>query len=71
MAIALVTVWAAIAMSFTTDWPIGFFVGTFSALAYGVGRGWAAWRRWRAAPGGHRDEGRHPLVAEEVPAPTR
>jgi zinc/manganese transport system permease protein len=43
--IALVTVWAAIAISFWTNWPIGFFVGTISALSYGVGRGWAAWRR--------------------------
>jgi zinc/manganese transport system permease protein len=43
--IALVTVWAAIAISFVTDWPIGFFVGAFSAFAYGVGRSWAAWRR--------------------------
>lgn len=39
--IALVTVWAAIAISFQTDWPIGFFVGVGSALAYAVGRGWA------------------------------
>jgi zinc/manganese transport system permease protein len=36
--IALVTVWAAIASSYVTDWPVGFFVGTFSALVYGVGR---------------------------------
>jgi zinc/manganese transport system permease protein len=70
VAIALVTVWAAIAMSFTTDWPIGFFVGTFSAVAYGVGRGWAAWRRSRSAHGGPPHEVPHPNVAEEVPAPT-
>jgi zinc/manganese transport system permease protein len=43
--IALVTVWAAIAISFWTNWPIGFFVGTISAFSYSVGRGWAAWRR--------------------------
>jgi zinc/manganese transport system permease protein len=49
--IALVTVWAAIAISFVTNWPIGFFVGAFSALAYGIGRGWAAWRRSRFAHG--------------------
>jgi zinc/manganese transport system permease protein len=47
--IALVTVWAAIATSFVTDWPIGFFVGAFSAVAYGVGRAWTAWRRTRRA----------------------
>jgi zinc/manganese transport system permease protein len=45
--IALVTVWAAIALSFVTDWPIGFFVGAFSAVWYAIGRGWAFWRRQR------------------------
>ena len=39
--IALATVWAAIASSFESNWPIGFFVGAFSALAYAVGRLWA------------------------------
>lgn len=48
---ALVIVWAAIASSYETDWPIGFFVGAISALAYAVGRGWAAWRRTRRARG--------------------
>ena len=43
--IALVTVWAAIASSYASNWPIGFFVGVFSALAYTIGRLWAAWRR--------------------------
>ena len=47
VAIALATVWAAIAMSYTTNYPVGFFVGTMSALAYALGRGWAAWRRSR------------------------
>jgi zinc/manganese transport system permease protein len=45
--IALATVWAAIAISFVTNWPIGFFVGIFSALSYAIGRIWAAWRRNR------------------------
>jgi zinc/manganese transport system permease protein len=45
--IALVTVWAAIAIAFVSNWPIGFFVGAFSALWYGVGRSYAAWRRRR------------------------
>jgi zinc/manganese transport system permease protein len=43
--IALVTVWTAIALSFQSNWPIGFFVGAISAVAYGAGRLWAAWRR--------------------------
>jgi zinc/manganese transport system permease protein len=44
---ALATVWAAIAISFETNWPIGFFVGVLSAASYGMGRAWAAWRRTR------------------------
>jgi len=47
VAIALATVWAAIAISFVTNWPIGFFVGALSALSFGVGRAWVAWRRTR------------------------
>lgn len=39
--IALVTVWAALALSYWTNWPTGFFVGTLAALCYGVGRGLA------------------------------
>ena len=42
--IALVTVWAAIAASYTWNWPVGFFVGTLAALSYLTGRAWAAWR---------------------------
>lgn len=38
--IALATVWAAIAISFLTNLPIGFFVGTLSAVSYALGRGW-------------------------------
>ena len=48
--IALVTVWVAIAASYTSNWPIGFFVGALGAVSYGTGRGWAAWRRTRAVP---------------------
>jgi zinc/manganese transport system permease protein len=47
VAIALVTVWAAIAASYQTNWPIGFFVGSISAFCYAIGRGWTAWRRTR------------------------
>lgn len=52
VAIALVTVWLAIAISYETNWPIGFMVGTFAALDYGVGRAWAGRRRGvvRAGP---------------------
>jgi zinc/manganese transport system permease protein len=47
VAIALITVWAAIAASYLYNWPVGFFVGALAALSYGVGRSWAAWRRSR------------------------
>ena len=43
-AIAIVTVWASIMLSFASDWPIGFFVGGLSALTYVIGRTWA-WAR--------------------------
>ena len=45
--IALITVWAAIALSYQYNWPVGFFVGVLGALSYGLGRGWAAWQRTR------------------------
>jgi zinc/manganese transport system permease protein len=50
--IALITVWAAIAAAFWWNWPVGFFVGSLGAVCYGVGRGWARWRRGRAVRGG-------------------
>lgn len=42
--IALGTVWSAIAVSYQTNLPIGFVVGTIGAFIYAIGRGWAAWR---------------------------
>jgi zinc/manganese transport system permease protein len=45
VAIALATVWVAIAASYLYNWPVGFFVGVLGALSYGCGRGWAAWQR--------------------------
>jgi len=46
--IAIVAVWTAIAASYASNWPVGFFVGVIGAVCYGAGRGWAAWRRTRA-----------------------
>ncbi len=59
---ALGTVWAAIAVSYLTDLPIGFFVGTLGAVTYATGRGWTAWRRSarRPAPG---TSGKRPAAA--------
>ncbi len=38
--IALVTVWSAIAASYLSNWPVGFFVGAFGMGAYLGGRLW-------------------------------
>ena len=40
--LGLVTVWGAIALSFQTDWPIGFFVGSGAAAWYLVARAGSA-----------------------------
>ena len=48
VAFALISVWAAIAISYKTNYPIGFFVGTISAAQYILGRVWAAVRQRRA-----------------------
>jgi zinc/manganese transport system permease protein len=50
--IALVTVWGAIACSFESNWPVGFFVATFSAAWFGLGRAVAAVHRTRREPPG-------------------
>ena len=42
--LALATVWSAIALSYTTNYPIGFFVGTLGAVLYAAGRAWSALR---------------------------
>jgi zinc/manganese transport system permease protein len=47
--IALITVWSAIAASYLTNYPVGFFVGSASAVAYALGRIWAAWRGSKTA----------------------
>src|SRR5580698_3075673 len=36
--LAVITVWIAIAASFETNWPVGFFVGTGGAVCYAAGR---------------------------------
>jgi zinc/manganese transport system permease protein len=47
VAIAVITVWAAIAGAYLLNWPVGFFVGALGALSYILGRGWARWRGTR------------------------
>ena len=51
VALALVTVWAAIAASYASDYPVGFYVGTMSAATYAVARMWARWKGPMMAPG--------------------
>lgn len=46
---ALITIWAALACSFTTNWPVGFYVGSFSAAWFVIGRLYAALRKTRGA----------------------
>jgi zinc/manganese transport system permease protein len=43
--IALVTVWTGIAISYGTDWPLGFFVGVMGAAFFLFGQGYALVRR--------------------------
>jgi zinc/manganese transport system permease protein len=47
IAIALIVAWAAIALSYQTDWPVGFYVGVMSAAGYTAGRLWTYARRHR------------------------
>ena len=47
VAIALVTIWMALACAYESNWPVGFYVSVFSAAWYGIGRGYAAWHARR------------------------
>jgi len=49
VAISLVTIWGAIALSYVTDWPVGSFVGVGGAIAYGIGRFRVRFRRMCSA----------------------
>jgi zinc/manganese transport system permease protein len=44
VAFALIAVWTAIALSYETNYPVGFFVGSISAASYALGRAWSALR---------------------------
>jgi zinc/manganese transport system permease protein len=51
VAIATVVAWTAIALSYQTNWPVGFYVGAISAATYAAGRLWTYVRtRRRPAP---------------------
>jgi zinc/manganese transport system permease protein len=46
VALALATVWTAIAASYQTNWPIGFFVGTIASAWYLLACGWSMAVKW-------------------------
>ena len=50
--LSLVTVWTAIAVSYLTTLPIGFFVGALGAAFYLAGRAHAGWSRKRVGASG-------------------
>jgi zinc/manganese transport system permease protein len=50
-ALALATVWASIVASFFSNWPIGFFVGSFAVVWYVFGRELVTWRQRRLRNG--------------------
>jgi zinc/manganese transport system permease protein len=58
VAIALITVWTAIAASYETNYPVGFYVGSLGAVSYAAGRAWATWGRGRVASAPPRDGAR-------------
>jgi zinc/manganese transport system permease protein len=65
---ALATVWAAIALSFASNLPIGFFVGAISAFSYAAGRSWATWRRNRPDAGDLSTSGSALALRDRPPA---
>ena len=50
VAIALVTVWAGIALSYQSNWPLGFFVGIIGAGFFLLGRAYAVIARSARRP---------------------
>ncbi len=46
--LATVTIWSSLALSYCTNWPVGFFVGSFGAVSYGLGRFCGAVKAYRA-----------------------
>jgi zinc/manganese transport system permease protein len=50
VAIALATVWSALALSYLSNVPVGFYVGSLAAAVYALGRGWQWWRERSPSP---------------------
>jgi zinc/manganese transport system permease protein len=51
VALALALIWSALALSYATGWPAGFFTGTLAAAMYLAARMWRTARRARPRPG--------------------
>jgi zinc/manganese transport system permease protein len=45
VAFSTIIVWVAIAASYVTNWPVGFFVGVLGAVFFTAGRIWVRWGR--------------------------
>lgn len=51
VALAVALIWSALALSYLTDWPVGFFTGVLAAALYLAARSWRTARQARRAPG--------------------
>jgi zinc/manganese transport system permease protein len=51
VALALALIWSALALSYLTGWPAGFFTGVLAAVLYVAARIWRTARRARRWPG--------------------
>ena len=49
--LALALIWSALALSYLTGWPAGFFTGVLAAVLYVAARIWRTARRARHWPG--------------------
>jgi zinc/manganese transport system permease protein len=61
--IALITIWGALACSYSTNWPVGFYVGSYSAAWFVVGRLFVVWRRAHGTRGRRTNVVTHERVA--------
>ena len=70
VAISLTIVWIAIAASYETDWPVGFFVGVLGATFFLAARWWVAWRLPRVRGAGQSPQPSSSARSLRSPAPT-
>ena len=70
VAISLTIVWIAIAASYETDWPVGFFVGVLGATFFLAARWWVAWRLPRSRAAGQGSQPSSSARSLQSPAPT-